>query len=53
MDFARRGGFPRLGMAFCVGLHAVAAVVGAVVGRVLAADGFSVDSAACKSGDLP
>jgi uncharacterized metal-binding protein len=49
MDFARRCGFSRLGLAFCVGLQREAAVVG----RVFAAHGFTVDSVACKNDALP
>ena len=45
MDFARRCGFSRLGIACCVGLLREAAIVG----RVLRANGFSVDSVACKN----
>ncbi len=49
MDFARRCGFSHLGLAFCVGLHAEAAVVS----RIFRANGFAVDSVACKNGALP
>jgi len=49
MDFARRCGYSRLGLAFCIGLQAEAAIVS----RVLRANGFSVDSVACKNGSLP
>ncbi len=46
MDFARRCGFERLGLAFCIGLQSEAAVLR----RVLVANGFSVDSVLCKNG---
>jgi len=49
MDFARRCGFSRLGVAFCIGLQAEARVVA----RVLRANGFAVDSVACKNAALP
>lgn len=49
MDFARRCGFSRLGVAFCVGLQDEARVVS----RVLRANGFTVDSVACKNASLP
>ncbi len=49
MDFARRCGFSRLGIAFCIGLQDEAAVVS----RVLRANGFEVDSVACKNAALP
>ena len=49
MDFARRCGYSKLGLAFCIGLQAEAAVTS----RVLRANGFSVDSVACKNGSLP
>ena len=49
MDFARRCGFSRLGMANCVGLQSEAAVVS----RILKANGFSIDSVACKNAALP
>jgi len=49
MDFARRCGFTRLGLAFCVGLQKEAKVVC----RVLRAHGFAVDSVVCKNAALP
>ena len=49
MDFARRCGFSHVGLAFCVGLHDEAAVVS----RIFRANGFTVDSVACKNGALP
>jgi uncharacterized metal-binding protein len=49
MDFAHRCGSTRLGLAHCVGLRAEAAVAA----RIFRANGFSVDSVACKNGALP
>lgn len=49
MDFARRSGFGRIGVAFCIGLRREAAVFA----RVLRANGFSVESVACKNASLP
>lgn len=49
MDFARRCGFQHIGIAFCVGLQREAAVFA----RVLRANGFTVDSVACKNGSIP
>jgi len=49
MDFARRCGFKRLGLAHCVGLRNEAAVAA----RIFRANGFAVDSVACKNGALP
>jgi uncharacterized metal-binding protein len=49
IDFARRCGFSHLGVAFCIGLQREAAVFT----RVLRANGFSVDSVACKNAGLP
>lgn len=49
MDFARRSGFSRLGLAHCIGLQREAAVVR----RVLAANGFVVEAVACKAGAIP
>ena len=49
MDFARRCGFTHLGLAFCIGLRAEAAVVS----RILRANGFTVDSVVCKNGGVP
>jgi uncharacterized metal-binding protein len=48
MDFARRSGFTRLGLAFCIGLQSEAAVVA----RVFRANGFTVDSVVCKNAGL-
>jgi uncharacterized metal-binding protein len=49
MDFARRSGFSRLGMAHCIGLQREAAVVR----RVFLANGFEVEAVACKTGAIP
>jgi uncharacterized metal-binding protein len=48
MDFARRSGFSKLGLAFCIGLQREAAVVT----RVFRANGFSVDSVVCKNAGI-
>ena len=48
-EFARRMGYTRLGLGFCVGLHREAAVVD----RVLRRWGFEVVSVACKTGSVP
>lgn len=45
IDFARRCGYERLGIAFCIGLRREAAVLS----QVLAANGFTVDSVVCKN----
>ena len=49
MDFARRCGFSRLGIAHCIGLRREAAVVR----RVFEANGLEVEAVACKAGALP
>jgi uncharacterized metal-binding protein len=49
MEFARRMGYRRLGIAFCVGLREEANVLS----RVLTANGFEVASVACKNGSIP
>ena len=48
-EFAKRMGYTRLGMGFCVGLHKEAAIVD----RVLRKQGFEVVSVACKTGNIP
>ena len=48
-EFAKRMGYTRLGMGFCVGLHKEAAIVD----RVLRKHGFEVVSVACKAGNIP
>ena len=49
MDFARRSGFTRLGLAHCIGLQREAAIVR----RVFVANGFVVEAVACKAGAIP
>jgi uncharacterized metal-binding protein len=49
MDFARRSGCSRLGLAHCIGLQQEAAVVR----RVFLANGFEVEAVACKAGAIP
>jgi uncharacterized metal-binding protein len=49
MDFARRCGYSRLGIAHCIGLQDEAAVVK----RVFEANGLEVETVACKAGALP
>ena len=49
VEFAKRMGYTRLGMGFCVGLHKEAAIVD----RVLRKQGFEVVSVACKTGNIP
>jgi len=49
MDFARRSGFSRLGLAHCIGLQREAAVVR----RVFVANDFAVEAVACKAGAIP
>jgi uncharacterized metal-binding protein len=48
MDFARRAGFSRLGLAFCIGMRREAVVVS----RIFRANGFSVDSVVCKNAGI-
>jgi uncharacterized metal-binding protein len=48
MDFARRSGYSKLGLAFCVGLRREAAVVS----RVFRANGLSVESVVCKNAGI-
>ena len=49
MEFARRMGYRKLGIAFCVGLRDEAKILS----RVLEANGFEVASVACKNGSIP
>lgn len=49
MEFARRCGFSRLGIAHCIGLRREAGVVK----RVFEANGFEAETVACKAGALP
>ncbi len=48
IDFSRKMGYRRLGLAFCGGLHREAAVVG----RILEDHGFEVVSVVCKVGGV-
>jgi uncharacterized metal-binding protein len=49
VEFARRIGVTKLGIAFCVGLRDEARLLS----RVLTANGFDVASVACKTGSIP
>jgi uncharacterized metal-binding protein len=49
MEFARRLGFKKLGIAFCAGLREE----GRLLERVLKSNGFEVVSAMCKTGAIP
>lgn len=49
IQFSRKAGFQKLGLAFCAGLRREAA---AVV-RILKQAGFTVESAMCKAGSVP
>ncbi|WP_428564933.1 MAG: DUF1847 domain-containing protein [Solidesulfovibrio sp. DCME] len=49
VEFARRLGYARLGLVFCVGLRQEAAVVH----EILATNGFAVASVSCKVGGVP
>jgi uncharacterized metal-binding protein len=49
VEFARRIGVTKLGVAFCVGLRDEARLLS----RVLTANGFDVASVACKTGSIP
>ncbi len=49
MDFARRCGFKKLGLAFCVGLCKEAKALC----TILQNNGFSVSSVICKNGHIP
>ena len=48
IEFAKRMGYKRLGLAFCMGLPAE----GAALSKILESHGFEVVSAACKVGGL-
>ena len=48
-EFARKMGYRRLGLAFCIGLAKEAAVVD----QIFQAQGFEMVSAACKAGRTP
>ena len=49
MEFARRMGYTKLGLAFCAGLHKEAAIVD----RIFRKNGFEVVSVICKTGSIP
>ncbi len=49
MQFARRLGIKKLGVAFCVGLRQEAKTLN----KILEANGFEVVSACCKTGSIP
>ena len=49
VEFSKRMGYTRLGLAFCAGLHRKAEVVD----RVLRQNGFQVASVICKTGSIP
>ena len=49
VEFSKRMGYTRLGLAFCAGLHREAEVVD----RVLRQNGFQVASVICKTGSIP
>jgi uncharacterized metal-binding protein len=49
LDFARKCGFQKLGLAFCLGLAKEAGIVS----RILEHNGFEVQSVVCKNGNIP
>lgn len=49
MDFARRCGYKRLGVAFCLGLSEEMKIFN----KILAYNGFEVESVICKNGSIP
>ena len=49
VEFSKRMGYTKLGLAFCAGLHREAEVVD----RVLRQNGFQVASVICKTGSIP
>jgi uncharacterized metal-binding protein len=49
MHFARKAGFQKIGLAFCIGLRREAALFH----RILNDNGFDTFSAACKTGAVP
>ena len=49
MAFAKKCGYKKLGIAFCVGLAKEAKIFA----NILRHNGFEVDSVACKSGSIP
>ena len=48
MEFSRRMGYTKLGLAFCAGLHREAAIVD----RIFRKNGFEVVSVICKTGSI-
>ena len=48
MDFARRAGYHKIGLAFCTGLQAEAKIFA----KILRANGFEVVSVICKNGSV-
>ena len=49
MAFAKKCGYKKLGIAFCVGLSKEAKIFASILRH----NGFEVDSVACKSGSIP
>ena len=49
MEFSKRMGYTKLGLAFCAGLHKEAAIVD----RIFRKNGFEVVSVICKTGSIP
>ena len=49
MAFAKKCGYKKLGIAFCVGLAKEAKIFASILRH----NGFEVDSVACKSGSIP
>ena len=49
VEFAKRMGYTKLGLAFCAGLHKEAAIVD----HILRQNGFEVSSVICKTGSIP
>ena len=49
MEFSKRMGYTKLGLAFCAGLHKEAAIVD----QIFRKNGFEVVSVICKTGSIP
>jgi len=49
MDFAKKCGFKKLGLAFCVGLSHEAKILSSILRH----NGFNVNSVICKNGSIP
>jgi uncharacterized metal-binding protein len=49
MDFSRKCGFKKLGIAFCIGLSQEAKIVA----EILTANGFEINSVVCKNCSVP